>query len=882
MRVVNSRQPLKLAGSKSMNRRIQRKTVITMRIPSKTKATAKIKIKTRKLFLLLLFMTTSIILHVNMQTWAFLPSMNGSIIRRMHCGDSPCIIHTTVWSTKKDEDISFTTEPETKATKKKSRISVIKCSNIAGMTNGQRMTPKGNNNNDDEGIIALNLDDDDDHDHICGGNLISITGETGSGKSLLVSKVASLVTGGKASVSLLGSNTNNLNTDMNDAIVDDENSNNNNKNNNSSSALATVEMVLTLYDRSHFSFVTKKLQDLGLDPNIIKQQYIPEMSETESFVPPVILDLKRTISLSSTKNKNQRRVKSKCFINDHLVSLKALKAIASPLVAVVDASAAAAALRQPSSRLSIIDSGIPPTVLKWVQQLQTTYQKRKRERQKLQNNLEQRVLPFMFRSGTYNDDDIDDDEQSDLLRHWIDELDGFERRILDLQQFICSNLSSKQSVDFEMERLLQDLDGFNWSSQECTSDDSFSSVLYSTLLDLYDYLKDLDSRIISAEQARDALASLSASDSARTALDRTRQLLLNAGSVDNYKSKTATKRDRTDIASEKAHHMLNHVEDALSECAAFLDDDDKSLLKALKETRKFCPITTVDLLERITEWNTLARKHGIPPHQLPYCHENLREELDGSVEVGKMLPEAEIAEKTALKELEVGCQTLTQARSTLCQRISTSISRRLPQLGMENLRFKATLCPIETPSYSRSHMGAENVDFYLLQDDKMSHDNYHNHGKIENVASSGEKARILLAIECEIPGSISSIGSIDAVENSTGGSISPVAVIYDEIDAHVGGQASISVAQMLFDQSNFCQILSITHSPSLAAIADTHICIRKGKPDNRGRLSIEANRVVGIERRKELARMASGDVAVEEAEIFAEALLRDARIKARA
>jgi len=104
-----------------------------------------------------------------------------------------------------------------------------------------------------------------------------------------------------------------------------------------------------------------------------------------------------------------------------------------------------------------------------------------------------------------------------------------------------------------------------------------------------------------------------------------------------------------------------------------------------------------------------------------------------------------------------------------------------------------------------------------------------------------------------------------------------VAVIYDEIDAHVGGRASVSVAQMLFDQSKACQVLSITHSPSLAAIADTHICVERGKSNTNGRsFDVVVNRVEGKERCKELARMASGDTAVDEAELFAEALLRDA------
>ena len=128
-----------------------------------------------------------------------------------------------------------------------------------------------------------------------------------------------------------------------------------------------------------------------------------------------------------------------------------------------------------------------------------------------------------------------------------------------------------------------------------------------------------------------------------------------------------------------------------------------------------------------------------------------------------------------------------------------------------------------------------------------------------------------------LPGSIRALCG-DHTEGDTDshgeGSAAPVAVIYDEIDAHVGGRASVSVAQMLVDQAKSCQVMSITHSASLAAIANTHVCVSKEGSD------LCARRVEGKERRKELARMASGDMASQEAELFAKALLRDASLNA--
>ena len=73
-------------------------------------------------------------------------------------------------------------------------------------------------------------------------------------------------------------------------------------------------------------------------------------------------------------------------------------------------------------------------------------------------------------------------------------------------------------------------------------------------------------------------------------------------------------------------------------------------------------------------------------------------------------------------------------------------------------------------------------------------------------------------------------------------------------------------------------MISITHSPSLAALADLHLVVRKAE-QNSSQLSdvieVSVACVEGEERTRELARMASGDIAVDEAEIFAKALLRD-------
>jgi DNA repair protein RecN (Recombination protein N) len=113
----------------------------------------------------------------------------------------------------------------------------------------------------------------------------------------------------------------------------------------------------------------------------------------------------------------------------------------------------------------------------------------------------------------------------------------------------------------------------------------------------------------------------------------------------------------------------------------------------------------------------------------------------------------------------------------------------------------------------------------------------------------------------------------------------PVAVFYDEIDAHVGGRAAVALACMLAHQANTNQVIAITHSPSVAAIADLHLVVQQAKGDVEANVdSLPGVPVVvqpadDILRREELARMASGDLASEEAQAFASALIREGSIR---
>jgi DNA repair protein RecN (Recombination protein N) len=378
--------------------------------------------------------------------------------------------------------------------------------------------------------------------------------------------------------------------------------------------------------------------------------------------------------------------------------------------------------------------------------------------------------------------------------------------------------------------------------------------------------------------ALESIGSLSSGNSAVTAVEKARNFLFKASISEND--------ERVSLAAEGAHELLNEVETALEVFRRFVEDSDQGLLRSLESAREKYPVSGEAVDEILLDWKWLARKHGIHPSTLPSCHRALGNELSGSVEARSLLPQAIAEEKAALAEFEEACTGLSEQRQNVAASLSLAVSRRLPSLGMESAAFLVTVqnktrsCSDFSVYMPGGAVGIDSAEF-MLNNVGAGGENLRQ-GKIDAIASSGEKARILLAIECALPGAVgAACSSANAYSNDYYGSgIAPIAVIYDEIDSHVGGRAAVAMSQMLRDQSDSSQVIAITHSASVAASADTHIVIQKSKHVHglvQGATPVQVGVVCDDERRKELARMASGDLAAEEAQIFADALIREGR-----
>ena len=667
--------------------------------------------------------------------------------------------------------------------------------------------------------------------------LVAISGESGAGKSLLVSKALDMVTGGKA---------------MNTLVHDPQNE-------------SRIDLTVRLCE-PHLSIVSRSLQDFGIDPLILFQHQTDDASGDEYEVG--YLHLQRTLLGHSGK------LKSICRINNKQVSLKTLREITAPLFTRVDVGVAAGALARSASRLAMIDIGVDGSIKQKCLQARKLYTDATKRRQKIKKELESRILPASMEGSSHSTDL--EEEQIEMLEHWVDELDMFEGRVKRFKETVFNQYSElmldNSDSGSNMVSILQNLRMCVWGDH---TDDDHSILAH--LLQFREEIKAVESQLLAASAAYEGLASLTASESAAVSLERVRKLLYSIPTNDS-----GTLFDKV----EKTHELLNIVEESLNDCARSIDGDSNSIISTLEN--EVCTGVSMEEVDGlVADWNALARKHGISPYVLPVCQQSLRQELDGNVEALKLLPEAEEDERQALEDYTRACKELSSARSVVATNLSESVTNLLPSLGLEctiQVQLSQRAGGFDDPYCGSETLGVDVADLLLFHNSKVNggNDDSKRGGNIEQVGSSGEKCRILLSLETCLP------GAIGATCNASSDDIqirkNPIAIVYDEIDAHVGGRAAVTIAKLLADQSSGKegspqagnQIIAITHSASVAAIADRHIVIERSSNNGSASSAVRASVVDGANRRREIARMASGDLAVDEAETFADALIRDA------
>jgi DNA repair protein RecN (Recombination protein N) len=235
--------------------------------------------------------------------------------------------------------------------------------------------------------------------------------------------------------------------------------------------------------------------------------------------------------------------------------------------------------------------------------------------------------------------------------------------------------------------------------------------------------------------------------------------------------------------------------------------------------------------ERLAAWMGLARRYRRAPAELPAALATWREELH-ALDAAADLDALEAAERTARAAYDAEAARVGGARASAAPALADAVTQALQTLGMHGARFEVALLPQGEPQ----SFGLESVELLVAGHAGSTP------RPLARVASGGELSRIALAI---------AVTASHAPGDAAG------TLIFDEIDAGVGGAVAEVVGRLMKRLGRERQVLAVTHLPQVAASADAHWRVSKATHD--GSTTSEIAELSGEARVAEIARMLGGE-----------------------
>ncbi len=290
----------------------------------------------------------------------------------------------------------------------------------------------------------------------------------------------------------------------------------------------------------------------------------------------------------------------------------------------------------------------------------------------------------------------------------------------------------------------------------------------------------------------------------------------------------------------KARQALQSVSDldpALASAAQLLEEAEIQTREAADDLRRYLGDLEVDperqdhVAGRLSSLRQLARKHQVDPDELGDKLAALQGELEELENAGLTLDAAEKALAEAEAAYRTAADTLSKRRETAADRLAEEITAAMHQLGMPGGRFQVQIGRPEQERFA-AH-GADAVEFLVSANPGQPP------ASLAKVASGGELSRISLAIQV----------------TATGTAGRPC-LVFDEVDAGVGGGVAEIVGRRLRELGAEHQVLCVTHLPQVASQSHHHIRVTKLTDGERTRTTLTP--LGEDERVEELARMLGG------------------------
>jgi len=281
----------------------------------------------------------------------------------------------------------------------------------------------------------------------------------------------------------------------------------------------------------------------------------------------------------------------------------------------------------------------------------------------------------------------------------------------------------------------------------------------------------------------------------------------------------------------------------------YLAEDLVGKLRNYRDSLTDDPHRLNEVNERLNELQSLKRKYGSSLEDVIIYCEKAKEELKQIKNLDKAAVECE----AELLEMEMAlCAKaiqLSEKRKATAAGFEKAMQQELASLAFNQAELKVRFFEHGADVHALRPGGWDRVEFFFSA----------NPGEparpLAKVASGGELSRLMLAFKCLL-------ARKDMVET----------VIFDEVDAGIGGEAAEAVARKIQELSTHHQVFCITHLPQIAARGTTHFLVKKGVAG--GRTQSEIMELDSEQRLEEMSRMLAGESVTDQTRAWAGELLQ--------
>lgn len=304
---------------------------------------------------------------------------------------------------------------------------------------------------------------------------------------------------------------------------------------------------------------------------------------------------------------------------------------------------------------------------------------------------------------------------------------------------------------------------------------------------------------------------------------------------------------KLDRIADKAGDGLTPVREALDRAAEALTEATQALQRFSAELDSD-PGKLERIEERLFALRDLARKHNRPVDGLPALLSEMQAQLAQLDDRSGGFAELTRRESEAAQTYRAAAEALSAARRKAAQKFDKAVNRELPPLKLEKAKFRTAIDNLPEGQWGPG--GQDRIAFEVATLPGAAP------GPLAKIASGGELSRLMLAMKVVL-------AAADPVPT----------LIFDEVDAGIGGATAAAVGERLRRLARELQVVVVTHSPQVAALGAHHWRVEKslGKAN---KTAVDLLDRAG--RREEIARMLSGTKITDEARAQAEKLMAGA------